>query len=130
MYLLINDDNTINFAGDHPIDKGLNFTGTRLVEFKRKKMAAVVGDVAPDIAWWNDKTKKVERDPRIADPRNTQAREKILQFYPVWRQMNVLRSGDSVEVEKMGLFIDVVRAWANDRDRPVSDLEKIIPMDK
>ncbi len=44
---------------------------------------------------------------------NYVAGNKIRSVYPEYKQLNVLRSGDSVAINKMNTFIDSVRAWAN-----------------
>ncbi|SIK66409.1 Uncharacterised protein [Mycobacteroides abscessus subsp. abscessus] len=51
----------------------------------------------------------------------------INRFYPMYKQVNALRSGSKEERDKMDKFIDSCRAWSND-DRPeLSDLMLIVP---
>ena len=38
---------------------------------------------------------------------------KIRAAYPEYKQLNILRGGNTVDINKMNTFIDAVRAWAN-----------------
>lgn len=67
MYLLINVDNTVNYGNDHPINKKLNFEGTRLIEFPEKTLYDVVGDIHPAEAYWDDETQTVIRHPKMVE---------------------------------------------------------------
>jgi hypothetical protein len=50
---------------------------------------------------------------------NTEAARRIETIFPMWRQINILRTGSAAEVEAMSRYIDAVRAASNDID-PVS----------
>ncbi|MBM2886805.1 hypothetical protein JFK97_20670 [Chromobacterium phragmitis] len=39
--------------------------------------------------------------------------EYILQTYPLWRQLNILREGSQDEKNKMSNFINACRSWSN-----------------
>ena len=65
MYLLINPDQSINFAAEHPIKKGLNFDGLKLIEFPEKKLKAVMGDIQLESALWDETRQKVILDPLL-----------------------------------------------------------------
>jgi hypothetical protein len=41
------------------------------------------------------------------------AGQKIRAAYPEYKQLNILRSGNTVDINKMNTFIDAVRSWAN-----------------
>jgi hypothetical protein len=60
---------------------------------------------------------------------NEFAQEHIFKYYPNWKQSNILRENDSVEVLKMGTFIDAVRNWSNQEGADPWDgsLDTIIP---
>jgi hypothetical protein len=60
---------------------------------------------------------------------NQFAQEHIFKYYPTWKQSNILRENDSVEVLKMGTFIDAVRNWSNQEGADPWDgsLDTIIP---
>lgn len=51
----------------------------------------------------------------------------IERHYPTYKQLNILRSGDPVEVAKMGAFIDACRAWSNGENPDPAALEAIQP---
>jgi len=59
---------------------------------------------------------------------NQFAQEHIYKYYPVWKQSNILREGNEVEILKMSSFIDAVRAWSNQENPDPWDgsLENII----
>ncbi|BAS67630.1 hypothetical protein [Bathymodiolus septemdierum thioautotrophic gill symbiont] len=57
MYLLLNDDKSVNFAGSHPIDKTLDTKGLTLVEFKDTPLNGVMDGIDIFEAFW-DKDKK------------------------------------------------------------------------
>ena len=63
MYLLINEDNSVNFADNHPIRSGLIHEGTTLVEILDKTLAEVVGEIHPGEAYWDEETQQVIRNP-------------------------------------------------------------------
>ena len=133
MYLLINPDGTVNFADDHPIREGLHRDGLQLVELPDKSLSEVVGDIPPDEALWDPERQAVIRDPLLVSVaeseawRQQQARSRILQFYPLWKQLNILREGDGVTIATMGKFIDACRAWSNDPQADPDQLNQIVP---
>lgn len=51
----------------------------------------------------------------------------IAKFYPMWKQINVVRSGNAAEIQKMGAFIDACRNWSNQSDPKLEDLTQIAP---
>lgn len=51
----------------------------------------------------------------------------IDQHYPLYRQLNILRSGKKADSDKMGAFIDAVRAWSNGPAPDPTALETIQP---
>lgn len=55
---------------------------------------------------------------------NAEAQRRIESRYPIWRQMNILRSGDAVGIEAMGRFIDAIRAASD-----VLDAMETVPAD-
>ena len=50
----------------------------------------------------------------------------IERTYPVYMQLNILRSGTKDEKAKMDAFIDACRAWSNDTNPDPVNLQKII----
>ena len=64
MYLLINRDNSINFADDHPIDNRLCFEGVTLVEKPDCNMAEVMSAIPIEYAVWDPEQASVVHDPR------------------------------------------------------------------
>ena len=59
---------------------------------------------------------------------NQFAQDHIYNYYPVWKQSNILREGSEIEILKMSTFIDAVRAWSNQENPDPWDgsLENII----
>jgi hypothetical protein len=57
------------------------------------------------------------------------AGEYIRQYYPEYKQLNIIRSGTEQEQVKMTAFIDAVRAWSNTSTPDPWDgtLEQIVP---
>jgi hypothetical protein len=56
------------------------------------------------------------------------ASAKILKFYPLWKQANIVRENDTVEVSKMSAFINYCRNWSNDSNNvDPFGLENITP---
>jgi len=51
----------------------------------------------------------------------------INRFYPVYKQLNILRSGSKEEQQQMDVFIEACRAWANSAAPVLSDVTKIVP---
>ena len=129
MYLLINSDNTVNFADDHPINPALDFAGLTLIEFQDKNLDQIVGSVCPEEALWDPERECVIQDPRrLENNQNSIAAGlKIKSIYPIWKQLNILRSGTQEEIDRMGSFIDACRDWSNDPEASVEDLETIVP---
>ena len=50
-------------------------------------------------------------------------------MYPEYKQLNILRGSNQVEIAKMNTFIDAVRAWANSTNPDPWDgtLDSIVP---
>ena len=44
---------------------------------------------------------------------NQFAQDYIYKYYPSWKQSNILREGNEVEILKMSTFINTVRDWSN-----------------
>ncbi|MCD4483451.1 hypothetical protein LQR31_03060 [Chromobacterium vaccinii] len=61
------------------------------------------------------------------DEAKTVCEEYILQAYPVWRQMNVLREGSQGEKSAMSDFINACRAWSNGPKPDPLQLSRIKP---
>jgi hypothetical protein len=66
------------------------------------------------------------RAPIVAAARRA-AEAKIEVVYPLYRQLNILRSGKKADSDKMGAFIDAVRAWSNSPAPDAAALEAIQP---
>ncbi|WNO10552.1 hypothetical protein [Teredinibacter sp. KSP-S5-2] len=73
--------------------------------------------------------KVVQRQAEIDPPQEKRilAQQKIIDVYPLWKQMNILRNGTEVEQTTMGRFIDAVRTWSNNPKSTVKQLDKIVP---
>lgn len=54
-------------------------------------------------------------------------RSHVLQHYTETQQLNVLMSGDQVEIEKMRTFIQACRDWSHQDSPVLSDLVNIKP---
>ena len=55
------------------------------------------------------------------------AGEYIERHYPLYRQVNLLRTGVQAEIERMSVFIDACRAWANGASPDPMVLVAILP---
>ena len=53
MYLLINVDNTVNYADDHPIDERLCFAEVTLLEFPHQRFDEVMKGIPVAQACWS-----------------------------------------------------------------------------
>lgn len=42
-----------------------------------------------------------------------EAQRRIEEAYPLWRQVNIMRDGDTAQIEAMGKGIDAIRAASN-----------------
>lgn len=73
MYLLVNNDNSINYAGEHPIDTRLHREGLSLIEFATQSKAEVIADIPVEQAIWDPHTQTVIH--AVADRQNTLASE-------------------------------------------------------
>ncbi|WP_199154422.1 hypothetical protein [Chromobacterium sp. ASV23] len=51
----------------------------------------------------------------------------IVQVYPLWRQMNILREGTQVEKDAMSNFINACRQWSNGSSPDPFQLWRIHP---
>lgn len=60
---------------------------------------------------------------------NQFAQEHIYKYYPSWKQSNILREGNEVDILKMSTFINTVRDWSNQEnpDPWNESLTSIIP---
>ncbi len=61
MYLLVNRDNSINYAGEHPIDTRLQLEGLTVLEFATRNKAEVLTDIPVEEAMWDTHTQTVTR---------------------------------------------------------------------
>lgn len=52
---------------------------------------------------------------------------RIVAMYPTWQQLNILRTGNQDDINKMGAFIDACRAWSNTDNPDPRTLEQITP---
>jgi hypothetical protein len=131
MYLLINPDQTISLAGNHPMNETLNTNGLTLVELPDQTVADVMGTIPIEEALWHADTKTVSRHPVFAVGseawRRRQAALRIQQCYPFYKQLNILRSSDKAAKKKMVVFIDQCRAWSNDAMSDPTLIEQIVP---
>jgi hypothetical protein len=66
MYLLINDDNSLNFVGEHPMDERLCFEGVTVVEQHDCTVSEVMGDIPFLQAGWDHDQQQVIRHPFFA----------------------------------------------------------------
>lgn len=85
------------------------------------------GEANPGDGWVDGKLIPAQEDIAPEDLRRRQARAHILEYYPEWRQLNVLRAGDSEAIATMGKFIDACRNWSNDPAADPADLAAIQP---
>ena len=53
----------------------------------------------------------------------------IEQYYPAYKQLNILRVGSDAEKSRMGHFIDACRAWSNGANPDPAALDQITPGD-
>jgi hypothetical protein len=83
-------------------------------------------DVAPGCLWKENKIVKPKLEMN-EEQLQAAARLHITDVYPVWKQLNIMRSGDQKEIDKMGRFIDAVRKWSNDPKAKMTDLKNIKP---
>ncbi|WP_440029168.1 hypothetical protein [Chromobacterium amazonense] len=72
----------------------------------------------------------VVQDIPVEQKVRNMAQNYIRVYYQEWDQLNILRKGDAKEVNKMGAFIDAVRAWSNGANSDVSTLYTIKPQDQ
>ncbi len=61
MYLLVNKDNSINYAGEHPIDTRLQLEGLTVFEFATRNKAEVLADIPVEEALWDTHTQTITR---------------------------------------------------------------------
>lgn len=80
-------------------------------------------------AGWLWKDNKVVQPEMVVTKEHLKlaAGRKITETYPIWKQLNILRDGDSKKIEKMAHFIDSVREWSDSADASMSDLDAIQP---
>ncbi|BBH15226.1 hypothetical protein JD974_01095 [Chromobacterium haemolyticum] len=51
----------------------------------------------------------------------------IEKYYPIFKQLNLLRDGDDEEKKQMSAFINACQAWSNQASGTRAELEKIKP---
>jgi hypothetical protein len=134
MYLLINPDGTINFAAEHPVDVDLLTAELTLVELPDQSLVDVFNGIAIDEAIWDAAEQCIKRDPSLVDCAEgseswcrQQAEQHILHYYPLWHQLNILRSDDKEAILTMGDFIDACRDWSNQAYPDLADLQTLRP---
>jgi len=59
---------------------------------------------------------------------NVLANNYIQLYYPIWKQLNIMRSGTAAQKKMMDTFITSVQAWANGVKPKESDLQLIKPI--
>jgi len=133
MYLLVNSDTTVCCASDEPIEEKYIPNETILIEIKDKTLYEVVGNVQPHEAIWDFATQTVRTDPSILHTKQKsytkklEAKNKIKQFYPYWKQLNIMRKGTEEEQETMDNFIEACTQWSNVSSTTSEELEAILP---
>ncbi len=85
------------------------------------------GEASPGDGWVDGKVVPAEEDITPEDLRRRLARARILEYYPEWKQLNILREGDATVIATMGKFIDACRAWSNDLQADPGLLDQIVP---
>lgn len=83
------------------------------------------GDATIGDRWQDNAVLKQKKDVDGLDVRRHMAHIAIVTRYPLWKQLNILRKNDSVEVSEMGQTIDAIRDWSNDMSQPKTLLKKI-----
>lgn len=78
-------------------------------------------------SWVNGNVQQMDRTLDPVSIRQKLAADNIAKYYPIWKQLNVIRENNSEEVIKMGNFIDACRMWSNDLLRPMEEIESIKP---
>jgi len=76
-YILLNQDNTVNYIDDHPIKEKLSFENVRLVEILDQTASEIQGDIKAGEAYWDGK--KVVRDPWIVENELVKEKNSALQ---------------------------------------------------
>ncbi|QOZ83188.1 MULTISPECIES: hypothetical protein [Chromobacterium] len=66
-------------------------------------------------------------EPLVQVRTRRQCEDHINRQYPVWQQLNILRSGSIEEQARMGKFIDACRDWSNGEQPDPAELERIQP---
>lgn len=61
------------------------------------------------------------------DEINEFAFDQITKFYPLWKQNNILNSGDQQKIDEMYEFIDRVREWSNQPNPVREEVSNITP---
>ena len=85
------------------------------------------GDANPGDRWQKNKVIPQKVDVDEEAQKRFAARAKIMEFYPEWKQLNILREGNERQISKMGRFIDACRKWSNSKSATTTQLEKINP---
>ena len=119
MYLLINPDDSINAVGEHPLPPMISDRSLILIERPELTVIQIMGDIPLVEAQWDRLTQRVVRRADTIkgslDWRARVASQTIHQHYPLYRQLNYLRSRDKDTLKTMVRFIDACRAWSNDQ---------------
>lgn len=85
----------------------------------------------PGDEWDGEKvvTVAVDDDDALSEVEETNAiaQAYIFEYYPTWKQLNIMRDGTKTANTKMSKFIDAVRKWTHDKKPDIKALEKIKP---
>jgi hypothetical protein len=82
----------------------------------------------PGDKWDGKKVIAVEEDALTKSGEiNAIAQAHIFDYYPTWKQLNIMRDGTKTATNKMSKFIDAVREWTHDKKPDLKKLDKIKP---
>ena len=119
MYLLINPDDSLNTVGEHPLPSIVPYDALTLIEHPEHTVADILGNIPLIDAQWDRVSEQVSRRADAIKGssawRARVASQIIHQQYPLYRQLNYLRSRDKDTLKTMVRFIDACRAWSNDQ---------------
>ena len=105
MWLEINKNKTIIAKHSHQFD-----SENEWVEYDGM---ADIGD-----QWENGTVvARVPSDSELLATRKNKVRKHILRKYPLWKQINILREGDTEQIKTMTAFIDACRACVDNPDQ-------------
>lgn len=85
------------------------------------------GEANPGDRWHKNKVVPQKNEVDEEAQKRFAARAKITEFYPEWKQLNILREGNERQISKMGRFIDACRDWSNKSNSKQAQLEKLVP---